>query len=262
MRKYVINSSRYALLSSLLLFVGSLLILSSVATRVQSQAMPDPYGPHTFEEILPLLECPDGSVPDKSDSTGYIKYCDVQGTDEDIYPTPKGVEPIVVRGDELTKEVNIAYPDWYRGTAEGFEADATSHHYYYDLIGDGVEPPAYQTENLYCAPFFLKPGKTYFAHNHPTREIYYVYGGQAHWYAGSKEFDVKEGDMIIHPPYINHGLTNTGDDYTKALACWWRMPSDPEKVMNYRGLPLNPCLVENEETSEGYPQPIGCPADR
>jgi mannose-6-phosphate isomerase-like protein (cupin superfamily) len=254
MIKQILSVSKYALCTSLLV------ALSSAATKVQSQQVPSEYGPHRFEDIVPLLECPEGSEIDEDESTEFIKVCDVEGTDEVIYPRPRGVVPYVTREEDMNPEINIAYPDWYRGTAQGFSADESSHHYYFDLMGSGLEEPGYNTENIYCASFFLKPGKTYFAHNHPTREFYYIVSGEGRWYSGGKEFDVAAGTFIVHPPYINHGVTNTGtDEYLKTFTCWWRLPSDPEDAFGHRGLPLNPCLVQEEETSRGYPQDLSCP---
>ncbi len=243
-------------------------VLSSAGTRVLSREVKSEDGKtprqgplHRFSDIIPLLECPKGSrpSPEFKDSSISKRVCIVDGTDEIVYPRPRGLKPFVLYEESLPKEVNIRYPSWYRGNAQGFEADETSHHYYYDLIGEGLKAPGYDSDNIYCASFFLQPGKTYFAHNHPTREMYYFFDGEGTWYGAGDEYKVQPGTFIVNPPYISHGVKNTSTNRElKALACWWKMPDDPVDLFNNRGLPLDPCAVKKEETSVGYETPAIC----
>lgn len=221
---------------------------------------------HPFSEILPTLRCRPGTTLDEERSTEFFRFCRVETEDpndeiEDVvYPLPDpSIEPHIVHERDLTQEINTAYPDWYRGTAEGFNADETSYHYYYVLIGAGLEEPGYSGDNLYCSSFFLRPEKTYFAHNHPTREFYYFFGGEGTWHSGDNDYEIGAGSFVVNPPYIAHGVTNTSStEELKAFACWWRNPEDPKDAFNHRGLPLNPCRVTEEETAGGSVEPEVC----
>lgn len=219
----------------------------------------------TYAETVKLV-CPKGTTLDKAESTPTKMVCDVdsdptkdESKDLDIYPLPAGEPPYVVHEDDFPKRVNKSYPDWYRGSSDGYMAADDSFHFYYSLIGPGVAAPGYDTKNLFCASFYLKPEKTYFAHNHPSREFYYVIEGEGRWYAGDEEFDVKGGAFIVHPPYLSHGFKNTSKtNNLRAFTCWWRTPDQPEDVLTYHGLPTNPCLVEKEKTAKPYAVPSVC----
>lgn len=202
------------------------------------------------------IVCPQGTTLDLEESSDTKVVCDVDSdpnpdnaTDLDVYPL-SSAKVQVARESELPKLVNKSYPEWYRGHGEGYLADEDSHHVYYNLLGPGT---AIETDGIYCSSFYLKPGKTYIGHNHPSREFYYVVSGEAKWYAGKDTFEARPGDFIVHPPYLNHGLTNTSKtEELRAFSCWWQTSEDAEDSMNYGGLPTNPCLSAQESTAKGY----------
>ncbi|NEO87376.1 MAG: hypothetical protein F6J87_24425 [Spirulina sp. SIO3F2] len=222
----------------------------------------DPQNEHSFREIVPKLrDCPEGSEEIERNELRVL--CRAVGeTDStfEFYPTPEGIHTHIVHERDLPREINTRYPDWYRGMGEGYHADENAFHYYFDLLGEGLKYPGYDATNIYCASFYLRPGKTYFAHSHPTREFYYFFQGEGTWFGPGetlgehRETQIGQGTFIVNPPYIHHGVRNDAKEgELGALACWWRNEDDPQGVFNNRGLPLNPCLVLDEETSEGYP---------
>jgi mannose-6-phosphate isomerase-like protein (cupin superfamily) len=214
------------------------------------------------------LRCPQGTILDIEESSETRVVCDVtsdpnpdNATDLDVYPMP-AEKAHIVHEDDLPALVNKNYPDWYRGNGEGSLADRDSHHVYYTLLGPGAPAPGYDTENLFCSSFYLKPGKTYIAHNHPAREFYYVISGQAKWYAGKETFDARPGHLIVHPPYLSHGFTNTSTtEDLRAFGCWWQTSEDGLDSLNFGGLPTNPCLVDEESTATGYAVDDVCPLE-
>ncbi|MEC4853358.1 MAG: hypothetical protein SAJ12_20445, partial [Jaaginema sp. PMC 1079.18] len=129
---------------------------------------------------VPILTCPEGTTVDREESNSTRIICDVDSddnpdpaTDLDVYPYPD-TEPHIIHETDLPPLVNRNYPEWYRGQGPDGLADENAHHIYYFLLGPGAPAPGYDTENLFCSSFYLMPGKTYLAHNHPARELYYV----------------------------------------------------------------------------------------
>ncbi len=162
-------------------------------------------------------------------------------------------EPTVVRIEDLPARINTSYPEWYTRNGGSGLANENSFHYYHTLMAPGAEAPAYDSDNITCFSFFLRPGKTYFAHNHPSREFYYIYGGEGRWYGGDRSEDVGPGTLIVHPPYISHGFTNTSQtEELSAFVCWWQTREDAEDSLDRGGLPTNPCLVQSETTAKPY----------
>ncbi len=197
-----------------------------------------------------------GTTPELGCLEGNVAKCDDGCFEAKVYLQPSGT-PLVIHEDDLEKKVNASYPDWYRGSAPNGLADKDSHHYYYTLIGPGLAPVGIDAENIFCASYYLKPGKTYPAHNHPSREFYFIFGGEARWQAGDKEFDVKAGSFIMHPPYVPHGMTNTSQtEWLSALTCWWIESDDPEDVFNYGGKVTNPCLSQSPNTAVRHKVPL------
>lgn len=266
---------------------GTSLVLAASATAVQAHgvhptesaesahhhAIPTQEHPSGVAQLrsAPLpsdLVCPAGTTFNESASTPIKLVCDIDTggspTQDIVYPLPTdGTIGRHINETDLPPLVNAAYPDWYRNNGGGNHATPESHHHYYELIGPGLSAPSYDTENIYCSSYYLKPGKTYFAHNHPAREFYYVISGTADWYIGDEgPIEVSSGYMMVHPPYVTHGMTNTSDtEDLRALVCWWQTPDDPENVMNTGGLPANPCSVEEEATAKpNHFEPV-CPAE-
>ncbi|NER37938.1 MAG: cupin domain-containing protein [Oscillatoria sp. SIO1A7] len=246
------------------------LFWSSMPNGAQGEELPNEGpGAAQTDTLEPNLYCPKGTEFDPIASNATKRICDIdsregKNTDDPkdrVYPWPEK-RAYVTNEDSFPKLVNKNYPSWYRGDGENGLADDSSYHFYYSLIGPGLGQdgkPGYNTDNIFCTTFYLKPEKTYIAHNHPSREFYYIIDGEAKWYAGAQTFDVKQGSFIVHPPYISHGFTNTSKTVSlRTFTCWWRDKGDPKDVMNYSGLPVNPCLVESEETAVGYPVDSVC----
>ncbi len=170
---------------------------------------------------------------------------------------PSGSPPHVAHEDDMKKKMNKKYPPWYRGCAPDGLAGNCSNHFYYTMIGPGLEAPGYNAENVYCGTFYMKPGKTYPSHNHPAREFYYIIDGEAKWHAGGKEFDAKQGTFIVHEPYTPHGWTNTSETtWLRAFYCWWKEPGDSEDVLNIGGRLTNPCISQSPETAKPFKVPL------
>nr|VFK09720.1 MAG: Cupin domain-containing protein [Candidatus Kentron sp. LPFa]VFK33357.1 MAG: Cupin domain-containing protein [Candidatus Kentron sp. LPFa] len=130
---------------------------------------------------------------------------------------------------------------------------------YYTLIGPGIDKHGgVHAENLFCASYYLKPGKLYPAHNHPSREFYYVMGGEAIFHSGQEEIKVSKGSFIMHPPHTSHAIRNTSEtELFEAMTCWWNEPGDIEDAMEKGGLMTNPCLVQH--THSANPKRISHP---
>jgi quercetin dioxygenase-like cupin family protein len=122
---------------------------------------------------------------------------------------------------------------------------------YYTLIGPGInEAGGVHAENIFCASYYLQPGKLYPAHNHPSRKFYYVMGGEAIFYSGDQEIKASKGSFIMHPPYTSHAILNISEtELFEALTCWWSEPGDPEDPFAKGGLMTNPCLVQHAHTA-------------
>lgn len=197
----------------------------------------------------PKLTC--GETPEMGCLEGNVAKCGNGCFESKVY-LPSGGTPQVIHEDELEKKVNSSYPDWYRGCAANGLADEDSHHYYYTLIGPDLDkqiPAGIHAENIFCGTYYMKPDKTYPAHNHPSREFYYIIDGEARWYAGDKEFDVRAGSFIMHPPYTSHGWTNTSKtQWLRAFYCWWAESTDPANVFEFGGRLTNPCLSQSPKT--------------
>jgi len=162
-------------------------------------------------------------------------------------------QPYILHEDDFEQKVNSSYPDWYRGNDGGSEVTNDSYHFYYALIGPQVEDPGYDTENIFCSTFYLRPGKEYIAQNHPAREFYYIIDGEGIWYGGDLEREIRQGSFMVHPPYLSHGFTNTSKTTNlRAFVCWWKTSEDSNDVLKIGGLATNPCLVENESTATPY----------
>ncbi len=196
---------------------------------------------------------------------GYVKCENCEPDRKDVYMQTPTEPPFFTHTDRLVKKVNSAYPDWYRGCAASFNADACSHHFYYVLTsperflepGESTED-IYPAENAYCGIFNMKSGKTYPAHTHPSREFYYIIDGEADWYAGDEVRKVKAGSFMVHPPFTPHGWTVTSEQELKTFFCWWREDRDDPKSLDNGGRFTNPCINEDENSAE----PDIAPLDR
>ncbi|NER24575.1 MAG: cupin domain-containing protein [Symploca sp. SIO1C2] len=240
-----------------ILYLSIVLCFSSAAT-VQSQELSgenqEVRNNNENQELLLAqeLSCPTGSTPNPFESTVSRLVCDVDSNDKKTFPLTDEA-PTVVRIEDLPIRINTSYPEWYTQNEGTGIANENSFHYYHTLMEPGAAKPAYDSEGIACYTFFLRPEKTYFAHNHPPREFYYIYSGEGTWYGGDEVQEVGPGTFIVHPPYLSHGFTNTSKtEELSAFVCWWQTPDDPADILDHGGLPTNPCLVEQEATAKPY----------
>ena len=67
------------------------------------------------------------------------------------------------------------------------------------------EPPAR------IARYRVAPGRTVSLHVHTGKtEYWFIIAGEGRVRIGDEHLDVREGDVVVTPPTIPHGLTNTG----------------------------------------------------
>lgn len=161
--------------------------------------------------------------------------------------------------ETIEKKINAKYPAWYRGNAANGMADEDSFHFYRVLIGPSAKTKL-NPKNQMCGTYYLKPGVTYPAHNHPANEMYYVVDGEADWWADDENQKVRAGNIMYHRPYTVHGFTNTSK--TKPLHlfwCWWVEPGEDPSVLNIGGRFTNPELFSSPETSKAHAVPIPKP---
>lgn len=160
-----------------LILLCCMLLCFSIAKIEQAQALAPQVLGISQAKLQKLAQeknvvCPKGTILDLEESSDTKVVCDVvsdpnpdNATNLDVYPLSRA-KVQVARESELPKLVNKSYPEWYRGHGEGYLADEDSHHVYYNLLGPGT---AIETDGIYCSSFYLKPGKTYIGHNHPSR---------------------------------------------------------------------------------------------
>ncbi|MCP4347933.1 MAG: cupin domain-containing protein [Desulfobacterales bacterium] len=234
--------------------------LTTVANPGKSTGCMEPNCPAS-ECINPAKGCIEETETNKDGFLkGQVKCNKCEPNRKDVYMQTPTEPPFFTHEDKLEKKINKAYPEWYRGCAPGFKADACSHHFYYILLGperflESTEKEhAYNAENLFCGTFTMRPGKTYPAHVHPSREMYYVIAGEADWYAGDEVRKVKPGSFMVHPPFTPHGWTVTSEEELKTFYCWWREDRDDPKSFDNGGRFANPCI--NEDGNSAKPDAV------
>lgn len=155
-----------------------------------------------------------------------------------------------------TKKANKSYPAWFRGNARKGLADANSKYWYKEL----VTPERYAhgnhiAEMLYFGELELMPGQTYAAHNHPSKEWYFMLEGEAIWYVDDEKKAIKAGDFMYHRPQAVHGFTNTTDKPVKLLWAWWGNNGDGT-VLDTGARLINPKLVKDPKTVKAHAVPL------
>jgi mannose-6-phosphate isomerase-like protein (cupin superfamily) len=55
-------------------------------------------------------------------------------------------------------------------------------------------------------------------HRHPYAEVFVVEAGQATFRLGDDEIVVHGGQVVVGPPYVPHGFTNSGTDELRLTA--------------------------------------------
>ena len=177
------------------------------------------------------------------------------------YQVPGRLQGTTSFGHEKTveKKINSKYPSWYRGNAPNSQADKDSKHFYRILLGPGATTKL-NPKNIMCGTYYLKPGVTYPAHNHPANEMYYVVSGEADWWADDENRVVQAGNIMYHRPYTVHGFTNKSKtDPLHMFWCWWVEPGEDPSVLKIGGRFTNPDLFTSPETSKAHAVPIPKP---
>jgi len=158
--------------------------------------------------------------------------------------------------DVVPKQCNSSYPDWYCGEREGSMAGETSMHTYQTLIGRDAAT-GHIAQNLTAGIFELKPGVVYPAHNHPSREFYYVISGESEWWADDEMVNVTDGAAMYHTPYTVHGFTNTSETEPLHLFwIWWLEDEDHRDFLDIGGRFTDPDLTQSVDTVEPHAVPI------
>jgi len=63
--------------------------------------------------------------------------------------------------------------------------------------------------DLYC----VGPGQAQKPHTHAAQDkVYYVLGGAGRFSLGEREETLKEGEALVAPAGVEHGLSNSGTD--------------------------------------------------
>lgn len=62
------------------------------------------------------------------------------------------------------------------------------------------------------------PGAGPQVHRHPYPEVFIVESGLATFQLGDQVLEVAEGHLVIGPPDVPHGFTNTGSDMLRLIA--------------------------------------------
>ena len=69
------------------------------------------------------------------------------------------------------------------------------------------------TKDVLTAVAVVEPGKAvHRAHRHAAEEYLVVATGSGKWSLAGKEIAAKRGDILYVEPWVDHGLTNTGDE--------------------------------------------------
>ena len=182
----------------------------------------------------------------------------VTSTEYGEFPVPGRVEGTTsfAHDKDLPKMCNSGYPDWYRGQAPNGLADENSMHWYKILLGRGTKT-GFEPKNIMSGIFELKPGITYPAHNHPSREFYYVISGEAEWWADDEKQNVTAGAAMYHQPWTVHGFTNTSKtEPLRLFWIWWVEPEDHADVLDIGGKFTDPDLTKSQETVKPHAVPL------
>ncbi len=174
------------------------------------------------------------------------------------YPTPGRLDGTTAffSENDAPKKANKSYPEWYRGKGGDGLADESALYFYKELIGpSSFVKKGHNNDYFYMGTLELKPGETYPAHNHPSKEIYYVIEGEAQWYVDDESRTVIAGDMIYHAPYAAHGWKNLSDSKPLKVAwIWWA--SGDKSVIEKGARFTNPDLFSSKDKVKPYPVPL------
>jgi quercetin dioxygenase-like cupin family protein len=71
----------------------------------------------------------------------------------------------------------------------------------------------FETENLFCDLYCIRPGQAQKAHTHSGADkIYFVLEGEATVRVGEEERVLSAGQIVLAPSEIVHGLKNAGQE--------------------------------------------------
>jgi quercetin dioxygenase-like cupin family protein len=186
---------------------------------------------------------------------------------ESPYPVPGRVLGTTAFSREDSAETRSSehYPAWLRGNAPGGKADGSAKYFYTQLLGpkktgDQDAGAGFNADKLRMGTLELRPGATYPAHNHPTREVYFVVQGEADWYVDDEKQHVTAGSIIMHRPYAVHGWTNTSKSKPlKVVWIRWAEAEDPAESLDSSARFINPDTVRDEKTAKPFAVPLPAP---
>lgn len=67
----------------------------------------------------------------------------------------------------------------------------------------------------------VEAGETVTPHAHDEKEMFFIVSGEGRMRIGTEERTVGLGDTIYITPFVDHCLTNTGQDRLVFLSIWW-----------------------------------------
>ena len=169
------------------------------------------------------------------------------------------------RDSSAERRASSQYPAWFRGRSGDGKADSFSQYFFTQLVGP-PEPgrngasSGLGAVDLRMGTLVLKPGATYPAHNHPSREIYYVTAGEADWFVDDEKQHVSAGSIIMHRPFAVHGWTNTSKTQPlKVVWIRWLERTDKPEVLDQGAQFVNPDSAKDRETAKPFAVPLPPP---
>jgi mannose-6-phosphate isomerase-like protein (cupin superfamily) len=71
----------------------------------------------------------------------------------------------------------------------------------------------FETDNLFCDVYGLRPGQAQKAHSHHGADkVYYVLEGSGTFHIGEEEKVLRAGMIVLAPSGVDHGVENTSND--------------------------------------------------
>jgi quercetin dioxygenase-like cupin family protein len=77
----------------------------------------------------------------------------------------------------------------------------------------------FETDNLFCDIYCLRPGQAQKPHSHPGADkVYYVLEGSGTFQIGEEERVLRAGMIVLAPSGVDHGVNNTSNEDLTLLA--------------------------------------------
>ena len=74
-----------------------------------------------------------------------------------------------------------------------------------------VKNNLFETPRMFCDLYCFEPGHEQKRHSHSGSEkVYVVLEGHGHFAIGPEERELKEGEAVLVPPEVEHGVVNRG----------------------------------------------------